>query len=124
MLLNAISWVEIPVADFDRAKKFYSRIFDYDMPEIQMNNRMGFLLFDQAAGGIGAAIVQGPGYLPGPGGAKVYLNAGKDLNTVLKRIPDAGGKVLLEKMPVSAELGFIAMFEDTEGNYLMLHSSE
>lgn len=31
MLDNAINWVEIPVRNFDRAKKFYSAIYDYEM---------------------------------------------------------------------------------------------
>ena len=26
-LMNAINWFEIPVADFDRARKFYETIF-------------------------------------------------------------------------------------------------
>ncbi|OGU25124.1 MAG: hypothetical protein A2X66_01015 [Ignavibacteria bacterium GWA2_54_16] len=36
MLQNAINWFEIPVADFERAKKFYSTIYDFDMPEFPM----------------------------------------------------------------------------------------
>ena len=30
---NALSWFEIPVHDFDRARKFYSTIFNYEMPD-------------------------------------------------------------------------------------------
>ena len=33
MTVNAISWFEIPVIDFARAKKFYNAIFDFDMPD-------------------------------------------------------------------------------------------
>jgi len=40
---NALNWFEIPVADFDRAKKFYETIFNYQMPESMMGpSRMGF----------------------------------------------------------------------------------
>ena len=50
MLLNSVNWVEIPVTDFDRAKKFYSVIYDYEMPEMQMGpNRMGFCLIVRRA---------------------------------------------------------------------------
>src|SRR5690349_5599340 len=39
---NAINWFEIPVTDFERAQKFYSAIFDYQMPEMPMGPfRMG-----------------------------------------------------------------------------------
>lgn len=123
--LHAINWFEIPVLDFERAKKFYSTIYDYEMPEMQMGpNRMGFLLFDQQNQGIGGAIVKGEGYVPTTFGAKLYLSAGPDLSHVLNRVPDAGGKVIAEKMLVTPELGYFAAFEDTEGNLIHLHSME
>jgi len=44
MLQNAINWFEIPVTDFERAKKFYGAIYDFDMPEFPMGPvRMGIL---------------------------------------------------------------------------------
>jgi predicted enzyme related to lactoylglutathione lyase len=40
---NALNWFEIPVSDFERGKKFYETIFDYQMPEMQMGPvHMGF----------------------------------------------------------------------------------
>ena len=43
---------------------------------------------------------------------------------MLKRVEQAGGKVLLQKTKISTEIGFMAKFEDTEGNVLALHSIE
>jgi uncharacterized protein len=121
--LNAISWFEIPVRDFDRAKTFYSKIFDYEMPEMPMGDfRMGFLLSDQEKGGVGGAIVEGGGYEPSSKGMRVYLNGGADLNTVLNRVPDAGGKVVTPKTDIGQDMGFYAHFEDPEGNLVSLHS--
>ena len=73
---NAVNWFEIPVVDFDRAKKFYETIFGYQMPENQMGPaRMGFLLFDFQGGKVGGAIVYNPGfYTPQKDGSLVYLN--------------------------------------------------
>jgi uncharacterized protein len=123
MLQHAVNWIEIAVADFDRAKDFYSRIYDFEMPEMTMgNNRMGFLLFDQENAGIGAAIVFGHDYKPSKAGAKVYLNAGANLIVVLNRVALAGGKVLMGKTPVAPEMGFFAVIEDSEGNEIRLHS--
>jgi uncharacterized protein len=120
---HAISWVEIPVTDFERARRFYGKIYDFDMPEMAMgNNRMGFLLFDQDKGGIGAAIVFGAEYKPSKFGAKVYLNAGADVNVILTRIISAGGKIVTEKTLVAPGMGFYAVIEDTEGNEIRLHS--
>ena len=44
MVTNAINWFEIPVTDFDRAIQFYSKIFDIEMPTMEMGGSlMGFL---------------------------------------------------------------------------------
>ncbi|MBK8196418.1 MAG: VOC family protein [Lewinellaceae bacterium] len=123
---NSISWFEIPVVDFERAKTFYQAIFDYEMPEMQMDAiRMGILLHDRDGGGIGGAICHGEGYAPsGHNGPKVYLNGGADLNIVLGRVDAAGGKQLLPKTPIGENMGHFAFFNDTEGNVVGLYSME
>ncbi len=35
-MANSINWFEIPVTDFDRAKKFYSEILSFEMQEMMM----------------------------------------------------------------------------------------
>ena len=121
MLKNSINWFEIPVLDFDRAKLFYSMIYNYEMPDQMMGPvRMGFFLVEK--GGIGGAIVYGEGYVPSKEGSLVYLNGGKDLSVVLDRIENAGGKIISPKMKINDELGYIALFFDSEGNRVALHS--
>lgn len=122
-LTHAINWFEIPVTDFARAKKFYTALYDFEMPEHVMGpNRMGFFQADTTKGGIGGAIVKGDGYVPCADGAQVYLNGGKDLATVLARVESAGGKVLVPKTKITDEIGYFAVFTDTEGNKVSLHS--
>ena len=124
MTKNAIEWFEIPVFDFARAKQFYSAIFDFSMPEMQMGpNTMGFLLHEQGQG-VGGAIVKGEGYVPSAQGSIGYLSAGPDLSVILARVPAAGGTVLVGKTAVSPEQGFFAQFLDSEGNRLGLYSSK
>ena len=36
MMHHAVNWFEIPVTDFNRAKIFYSSIYDYETPEMMM----------------------------------------------------------------------------------------
>jgi uncharacterized protein len=127
-LSNALNWFEIPVSDFDRAKKFYETIFDYQMPENQMGPaRMGFLLYDFANAKVGGAIVHNPEfYTPQANGTLVYLNCQPDLQKVLSRVESAGGKVLQQKKEIAPEqnLGFWAIMMDTEGNRVALHSMQ
>ncbi|MCC6936942.1 MAG: VOC family protein [Flavobacteriales bacterium] len=126
MMHHAVSWFEIPTTDFDRARKFYSTIFDYVMPEMTFGPvRMGFLLHDRDAGGIGGAIVyNAEHYTPHADGVKLYLNGGRDLGVVLDRVPGAGGEVMIPKRMISPDMGYMAMFTDSEGNVLALHSKE
>jgi predicted enzyme related to lactoylglutathione lyase len=122
MLKDSIFWAEIPVTDFERAKQFYSTIYDYDMPEIMMGpNRMGFLLHERGVG-IGVAIVQGKGYTPSKEGVKIYLNGGSNLALVLNRVETAGGKIIMPKTQISPQFGCLGVFEDSEGNQLSIHS--
>lgn len=123
---DAISWFEIPVSDFARAKTFYETIFDFEMPEMDMGPlKMGILMHDRDNGGIGGAICFGEGYTTaGANGLKAYLNGGKDLNTVLNRVASAGGTVVMQKTEIAPDMGYMAFFLDSEGNVLGLHSME
>jgi predicted enzyme related to lactoylglutathione lyase len=123
---NALNWFEIPVEDFDRAKKFYETLFQYEMPESTMGSaRMGFFVYDMENDGRGGAIVHSPDfYTPSDHGTLVYLNCEPDLQPVLSRVPDAGGEVLAEKAEVAPGLGYWALMRDCEGNRVALHSMQ
>jgi predicted enzyme related to lactoylglutathione lyase len=125
-LSNALNWFEIPVKDFDRAKKFYEVIFNYEMPETNMGEtRMGFFLYDMQSGKVGGAIVLNKQLLsPSENGSLIYLNAQPDLQIILDRVETAGGTILKPKTIVSEEqnLGYWALMKDTEGNRVALHS--
>lgn len=125
---NALNWFEIPVADFDRAKKFYESIFNYQMPESQMGPaKMGFLLYDFQSGKVGGAIVHNPDfYSPSNNGSLIYLNCQPDLNVHLGRVEGAGGKILAQKTEVAPgqNLGYWALIQDSEGNRVALHSMQ
>ena len=123
---HAIHWFEIPVDDFERARMFYNRIFDYEMREMELNgNRFGLLPSDDGDGdgAVRGAIVKAEDFLPARHGALVYLDGGDDLSTVLMRVEPAGGKVLTDKTLVSPEIGWFGTFLDTEGNKIAVHSA-
>ncbi|HRP58290.1 VOC family protein [Agriterribacter sp.] len=122
---NAISWFEIPATDLTRATKFYETIFDtqlipMDMPGIRM--RM-FALTDMMSGVGGAVVDSGDSHKPSAtDGPLIYLNGSPDLQIVLDRVEAAGGKVLMPKTEITPEYGYMALFLDTEGNRIGLHS--
>lgn len=120
---NALNWFEIPTVDFERARKFYETILGYSMQTMDFGGfMMGFLPSDD--GKVGGAIVYGADYKPSADGALIYLNANPDLAEVEARIEAAGGKVLISKRVISPEWGYIAVFIDSEGNRMGLHSNK
>ena len=120
-MANAINWFEIPANNFKRACSFYGKVLNQEIhgQEI-MGTQMGFLHNGQD--GVGGALVQGDGYNPSEGGALLYLNGGTDLSDSLSRVESAGGKVVQPKTKISDEIGYMAIFLDTEGNKIALHS--
>jgi len=122
---NAISWFEIPAIDLNRAQKFYEAIFDIQMiPLDTANFQMRMFPIEDMMNGIGGAIMKAEGfYKPSAtDGALVYLNANPDVQIVLDKIEAAGGKIVVPKTQISPEYGYMAIFTDTEGNRIGLHS--
>ncbi len=122
---NAISWFEIPVRDFDRAKAFYEEVLDSKM-EVMSMEEMGMTMAMFPAdmeNGTGGAIAFGPGYEPSQQGVLVYLNGGEDLSAPLGRVEKAGGKVIVPKTSIGQN-GFMGQFSDTEGNRVAFHSRQ
>jgi predicted enzyme related to lactoylglutathione lyase len=118
---NLISIVEIPVTNFTRAVKFYQTILDISIDEVDMaGTQMGVLPSDGET--VHVVLAKGSDYKPTTDGAVLYLNAGNDLQPTLDKIKQSGGQVIVPKTEISAEMGFFALFIDTEGNKLGLHS--
>jgi|TARA_B100000809_G_scaffold266634_1_gene330403 predicted enzyme related to lactoylglutathione lyase len=119
---NFVNWFEIPAYSHYRSTSFYNYIYQIEMKSVELN---GFAMsFFPAETGIGGAIVTGPGCVPSEVGPLVYLNGGDDLNNVLSRINEAGGRVVMQKTFLSETAGYFALFIDSEGNRLALHSKK
>lgn len=119
---NFINWFEIPAINFQQSVGFYNTIFGIEM-EKNLNGSYAMAFFP-AENGIGGAIVAGPGPTPGDSGPLLYLNAGEDLSIVLNRVESAGGRIVMPKTLINEDLGHFAIFIDSEGNKLALHSKK
>lgn len=119
---NRVSIVEIPAIDFSRAVKFYRSILGVEIEEVDMaGTQMGVLPSDGNT--VNLVLVKGNDYKPTIDGAVVYLNAENDLQPMLDRIEKNGGQTIVPKTQISPEMGYFALFIDSEGNKLGLHSS-
>jgi|ERR1043165_4772803 predicted enzyme related to lactoylglutathione lyase len=120
---NMLNWFEIPVSDFDRALKFYETIFAFKMHPMDFGG-FKMAMFPGDEGKVSGALCAGPDYKPSKDGSLIYLNANPDLAEVEARIEAAGGKILTAKRQISPEYGYMALFLDSEGNRVALHSNK
>lgn len=119
---TTLAWFEIPTLEFERAKSFYEHVLDGEIKLMESPETLyGFLPFDPEKGGVSGSIVADKNHTPSPGGPRIYIDAGNQMELILSRVAPAGGKVLLPKTDTGGN-GFFALFEDTEGNQIGLHS--
>ena len=121
---NALNWFEIPMVDVERAKKFYEELFEITLQPLEMNGeQMLFFPYDPAAQKVSGSLVKGQFHKPGMQGPIVYMNANPSLKAVASRVESAGGNILLPPTKVTDEIGWIALFADSEGNQMGLHAN-
>lgn len=116
---HPVVYFEIPVSNLDRAIRFYSAVFDCALERVEIDgNAMARFPASDHFGGITGALAQGESYAPGKQGARVYF-AAASITDVLGKVVQAGGRVLYPKTSIG-ELGWVAEFEDSEGNCIAL----
>ncbi len=121
---NVVGWFEIPVKDMERAIKFYETVFGLKLERHAMGP-MDSAWFPWIQGGMGAggSLAKAKGYKPSKDGVLIYMTATSgDLANELGRVEAAGGKIREPKKLITEDIGYMAVFIDTEGNCVALHS--
>lgn len=120
---NSLNWFEIPAIDISRAKKFYETLFNFEMSEHDMNGmKMAFFPYAPGSGHVSGGLAQSEMHNPSTDGAVVYLNGNPNLDAALGKVEAAGGKVVMPKTQIDENIGYMAIFIDSEGNRVALHS--
>jgi predicted enzyme related to lactoylglutathione lyase len=120
---NKVVHFDIPVNNMERAKKFYSDIFgwkidptgmqgDYHLATTVPTDEKGSPIVPGGING-GLFVRDNPKQSIG-----IAINV-PDIDKALSTIAKNGGKIVYEKMPVG-DMGYVAQFEDPEGNLLSL----
>lgn len=114
-------WCHIDVlnGDQERAKQFYSQVFGWHLEDIPgakytqvMTSEDGI---ESGLGGLGQVTGAEP---PRTRGIVPFIRP-DDFEATLKRVEDAGGKVLIPKTDVMG-YGWFAHFQDPDGNVIGL----
>lgn len=108
---------EIPADDIKRAKKFYEKALGWKIADPFKMNYFFVTTKEKGEEGINGGLMQ-------------RMNAGQpfmnyiavtSIDAAIKKVEKAGGKVALPKMEIGNNMGWIAAFQDTEGNLMGFH---
>lgn len=117
-----VVWFEIPVTDMDRAKKFYEEVFKVTIKVVDLGGLlMGWFPDRGDAHGATGTLIKQESYIPSQEGTLVYFSS-EDVQQQIDRVAAAGGSIYQPKTQISPEYGYMAVFIDTEGNRIALHS--
>jgi len=121
VMAHRVNWFEIPVVDLARATRFYEAVLSTTLKVEDFHGTRLAVFTRKQEGDVTGALVHSAHLRPSLEGSRVYLDAGTDLDGAIRRVPQAGGKVLVEKTSIGA-LGAFAVVRDTEGNAVALHA--
>lgn len=118
---NPVVYFEIPVSDMPRASAFYRAVFETELTRETIDG-YEMALFPGGPGREGAAgaLAKGDVYVPSLNGPILYFGV-DDIDPVLARATANGGRILFPKKSIGAN-GFVAEFQDSEGNRIALHA--
>lgn len=119
-MANLLVWADLPVKDMARARAFYAHLLGNDVPEIPGQEGKVALLMQPGTGDeMDAAVDLAVDTMTQPStthGAVIYLSAMGDIDGMLKRAEEAGGRIVKPKADFGEFGGWLAHIEDTEGN--------
>ncbi|HAF79328.1 MAG TPA: glyoxalase [Maribacter sp.] len=116
-----ISIFEIPATDITRAVNFYQAILDIEIEKMEFPEmQMGIFPYENQM--VTGVIMKAEGYTPSANGITIYLNGGDNLQSILDKVEINGGEIMVPKSLHADESGYYAIFLDSEGNKMGLHS--
>ncbi|CAM1341550.1 Glyoxalase [Tenacibaculum aestuarii] len=116
-----VSIFEIPATNITRAVNFYKEILGIEIERLDFPG-MEMGLFPYQGQMVTGVIIKGEGYEPSASGVTIYLNGGDNLQTIIDKVEEHGGNIVIPKTPHADENGYFAIFLDSEGNKIGLHS--
>jgi len=120
MATNKIGWFEIFVNDFDKAKDFYSKLFNWEFKLSQATSSLYWNIYT-GEGSIGGGLMKKT--KPEHNGQSVILYIEvEDIDKTLKRAVELGGQIVKEKTLISNTAGYYALFNDPDNNLMGLWS--
>ncbi len=117
---NPIGWFEIHVKDFDKARDFYGKLFNWEFNLSQSTKTQYWNIFT-GDGSIGGGFMkkEKPEH---EGQAVVLYVSVENIDSTLKNVQELGGKTFTPKTLINEKAGYFALFYDNDNNLIGLWS--
>jgi uncharacterized protein len=115
---NRAVWFDIPVADLDRAAKFYRALLGVGVDKETFGD-MSFCVIEHHDGNGGCLVLNKAEIAAG--GVLLYLNVNGRIRDAISKVVPNGGSLVKEIHSIGPH-GFRAIVLDSEGNRIALHS--
>ncbi len=119
-MANTFVWADIPVADMDRARKFYAAVLGTEVPLMDGANG-DVALLPMEPGDMSGDLVKSDTRTPGAPGVTIYLDSKGDPEGMIERAVAAGGQMGMPVTDMGETVGSIGFFIDSEGNRIGVH---
>ncbi len=114
---NPVCHFEFMVSDIEKAKRFYSKVFDWKFGEV--SNIRGYVSIDTGTPP-GGGMMKKPDMAPMHALATYFLV--DSIDETLKKVAAAGGSVQMPKMEIPT-IGWWGLFMDPDGIPVMIFES-
>lgn len=125
--MHPVVHFEIPADDVERAKEFYTKLFGWEMDKYDMAGGETYWIVrttevdkDMMPAKPGA-INGGMMKRQNPGQPFMNYIHVEDMDAMIEDIVANGGIICMPKQEIGPGMGWIACFQDTEGNLVGLH---
>lgn len=123
---NRVTWFSIPTDDLEKSKKFYADAFDWKAETLTKEENSDFDFYtvlnsesdenyvSKERGAVNGCIVKRKIGLPTP----AILVEVDDLDKAIKKVKNAGGEIVTEKIVMKSLNAIIVLIKDIDGNYV------
>ena len=114
-----ITWFELAVHDFERAKAFYGRLLGWEFAALDGYDEEYWVAVTGSSEGIRGGLTRATDRRQPGGGGVVYAQV-DDLDAALSAAVELGSSVVQPLRLITAEDGRFAVVTDPDGNHLGL----
>jgi predicted enzyme related to lactoylglutathione lyase len=118
-MTDRVVWFDLPVADLDRATRFYAAVLGIKVSKEKMGN-FTFSVLEHGPDGNGGCLVPNAAEVSDKG-ILVYMNVDGRIRDAVSQAQKNGGRVV-QAIESIGQHGVRAIILDSEGNRIALHS--